>query len=108
MLSASLLEQLVADSEERVFPELTPRNVEVPVLPGKANVVVGMRRVGETSLALDLLTQRLEQGARGELGRSEVAEQPACTLHRHQKQERDNVFLRPALCSVGVCARFLE
>ncbi len=63
MPSAALLEQLVADSEERVFPELTPRNIEVPLLPGKANVIVGMRRVGKTSLAFSLLGRRLEQGA---------------------------------------------
>ncbi len=43
-----LIEELVADFERRRWPELTPRQLHLPRLPRKIDVVVGMRRSGKT------------------------------------------------------------
>ncbi len=44
----TFLEPLIDDFHERALPELTPRDAQSPALPGKANVVIGMRRTGKT------------------------------------------------------------
>ncbi len=43
-----IIEELVADFERRQWPELTPRQLVLPRLPRKIDVVVGMRRSGKT------------------------------------------------------------
>jgi len=43
------VEELVADFERRRLPEVTPRHLRMPRLPGKIDVIVGMRRSGKTS-----------------------------------------------------------
>jgi len=48
----ALFDTLVADAYERPLPELTPRAARLPWLKGKADAVVGMRRSGKTSFAL--------------------------------------------------------
>ena len=45
-----ILEEQIADFETRALPRVTPRRVELPGLPGKIDVVVGMRRSGKTCL----------------------------------------------------------
>ncbi len=42
------IDSLVADFQDRVLPELTPRRLELPGMPGKVDAVVGMRRSGKT------------------------------------------------------------
>lgn len=63
MIRPSFLEQLVADSAERTLPMLTPRRTVIAEIENKASVVVGMRRVGKTSLTLALLAEELTRGA---------------------------------------------
>lgn len=61
-MSAALFEQLVADSDERAFPRLTPRTTSLPWLDGKADVVIGMRRVGKTYFTFQVLERLLADG----------------------------------------------
>jgi predicted AAA+ superfamily ATPase len=42
------IEALIADFQERDLPRVTPRALSLPGLPGKADVIVGMRRSGKT------------------------------------------------------------
>lgn len=44
----AVIEALIADFQERELPRVTPRSLSLPSLPGKADVVVGMRRSGKT------------------------------------------------------------
>lgn len=44
-----VLERLIADFQQRDLPALTPRDVALPALEGKAGAVIGMRRSGRTS-----------------------------------------------------------
>lgn len=58
----TLLEQLIADFQERTLPKLTRRHVQLPMLPRKVDTVIGMRRSGKTwflyQVMADLLKQR--------------------------------------------------
>ncbi len=56
------IERLLADFEERVLPPVTPRRLELPALPGKADVVVGMRRSGKTWYVFQQIADRLAAG----------------------------------------------
>jgi len=58
----SLIEQIVADAEERAFPAGTPRDARLAWLPGKVDAVVGMRRTGKTWLLLQTLAAQVEGG----------------------------------------------
>ncbi|HNY29246.1 MAG TPA: ATP-binding protein [Fibrobacteria bacterium] len=59
----SVLSEKLADSLAGDIPPSTPRQVEgVPFFPGKATVVVGMRRVGKTTYLNQLRRERLESG----------------------------------------------
>jgi len=42
------LESLIVDFQDRPLPDLTPRDLVLPSLAGKADVLVGMRRSGKT------------------------------------------------------------
>jgi len=44
----NVISQLIDDFHERKLPELVPRNKEFSEVPGKADVVIGMRRSGKT------------------------------------------------------------
>jgi predicted AAA+ superfamily ATPase len=44
----NILDVLIDDFHERELPELVPRRLEMRWVPGKANVVIGMRRSGKT------------------------------------------------------------
>lgn len=57
-----LVEQLVADFQDRALPEVTPRRLELASLPGKADVVVGMRRSGKTWFLYQEIRKRLASG----------------------------------------------
>lgn len=58
----SLFEDWVAEFEERPLPRPTPRDVPLPLLPGKADALVGMRRVGKTWRIYQQLAELLDQG----------------------------------------------
>lgn len=44
-----LLRQKILDAQAVPLPRLTPRDVWMPAVPGKALAVIGMRRAGKTS-----------------------------------------------------------
>jgi predicted AAA+ superfamily ATPase len=44
-------------------PEFTPRDVQLPALPGKALAVIGMRRSGKTTFLWQCLTEQRSSGA---------------------------------------------
>ncbi len=48
MPSNDALEQLLAEFGERELPRVTPRDIELPQVDGKADVLIGMRRSGKT------------------------------------------------------------
>ncbi|MFZ2358813.1 MAG: ATP-binding protein [Anaerolineae bacterium] len=58
-----LLQQLIADSLAAPPPSLTRRDAYLPVIPGKAIAVVGMRRSGKTTFLWQCLSDRLQAGA---------------------------------------------
>jgi predicted AAA+ superfamily ATPase len=55
------LEQLIADFHERDLPALTPRDVSLPWLSGKADTIIGMRRSGKTWFLFQTVTQHVAQ-----------------------------------------------
>jgi predicted AAA+ superfamily ATPase len=58
-----VLTEKLSDSLARQPPSLTRRDVELPGVPGKALVVIGMRRSGKTSFLWQCLADRLAAGA---------------------------------------------
>lgn len=56
-----IADRLVAEHQALRLPPLTEREVRLPLLPGKADAIVGMRRSGKTWRVLQLL-QELERG----------------------------------------------
>ncbi|MCB9683787.1 MAG: ATP-binding protein [Alphaproteobacteria bacterium] len=56
------LEQVIRDGQEAPLAPLIPRDVRLWSLPGKADAVVGMRRVGKTSLLLAHMADRVAAG----------------------------------------------
>ncbi len=56
------IERLIRDNRERVLPELTSRDLELPHLPGKADVVIGMRRSGKTFALFQEMHRLLDSG----------------------------------------------
>jgi uncharacterized protein len=57
-----LFDRLIADFQERDLPRVTPRALALPELPGKADVVVGMRRSGKTYFLYQQIMERLASG----------------------------------------------
>ena len=58
----TLLEQLIADFHERNLPSLTPRYLRLPLLPNKADTVIGMRRSGKTYFVYQTISELLSKG----------------------------------------------
>jgi len=58
----AVIEALIADFQEREIPRVTPRSLSLPSLPGKADVVVGMRRSGKTWFLYQLIGDLLARG----------------------------------------------
>ncbi len=56
------LDFLLADFQQRPLPELVPRDVRLPEVPGKAVTLVGMRRCGKTYALFDRMHRLLGQG----------------------------------------------
>jgi uncharacterized protein len=57
-----LIDRLIADFQERELPRVTRRDLSLPGLPGKADVVVGMRRSGKTYFLYQQIGERLASG----------------------------------------------
>jgi uncharacterized protein len=57
-----LLRQKIVDSLALSPPSLTPREVHLPAVRGKALAVIGMRRSGKTTFLWQCLGERLEKG----------------------------------------------
>ena len=58
----TIIRQKIVDSLAALVPKLTPRDVWLPSVPGKAIAVIGMRRAGKTSLLWRILDDRLSRG----------------------------------------------
>jgi predicted AAA+ superfamily ATPase len=56
------LSRLIADFHEKPFPELTPRAARWPRVPGKINVVTGMRRTGKTYFCYQAMRDLVSEG----------------------------------------------
>jgi predicted AAA+ superfamily ATPase len=59
---AALIETLIADFQERELPRVTRRSLSLPALPGKVDVVIGMRRSGKTWFLYQQIADRLAEG----------------------------------------------
>jgi uncharacterized protein len=57
-----VIDALIADFLERELPRVTPRALTLPGLPGKADVVIGMRRSGKTFFLYQQIQERLARG----------------------------------------------
>jgi predicted AAA+ superfamily ATPase len=58
----ALIETLIADFQERDLPRVTRRKLSLPALPGKVDVVIGMRRSGKTWFLYQQIADRLAEG----------------------------------------------
>jgi predicted AAA+ superfamily ATPase len=61
-MSRQLFDQLISEAGERRFPVGTTRDVSLPSLPGKADALVGMRRVGKTWRMFQHRAARMAEG----------------------------------------------
>ena len=58
----TIFEQIIADNQEREWPDLIARDTPIREHKGKAAVVLGMRRVGKTSLCWQKIQDLERQG----------------------------------------------
>ncbi len=58
----TIIEQLIADFDERNLPELTRRHVQMPWLKNKIDTVIGMRRSGKTWFLYQTISDLLSKG----------------------------------------------
>ncbi len=58
----AILSQLIDDFHERELPILSLRDLELPSLPGKADVIIGMRRAGKTCFCFQRMKQLMDSG----------------------------------------------
>ena len=56
------IQEKLIDSKEMEFPQLTRREADDSLIPGKARAVIGMRRAGKTSFLYQYLADRLASG----------------------------------------------
>lgn len=61
-----VIERIIDDFHERDLPSLLPREVSLPRVPGKASVVIGMRRSGKTWFCYQQMQQLLAEGVEKE------------------------------------------
>jgi hypothetical protein len=59
---STTIRQKIIDTQAAPLPVLTPRDVWLPSVQGKATAVIGMRRSGKTSLMWQLLADRHAKG----------------------------------------------
>jgi predicted AAA+ superfamily ATPase len=60
--SDATLERLIAEQHDRPLPKVVRREVRVPGVPGKADVLIGMRRSGKTYTLFCEMQRLLDQG----------------------------------------------
>ena len=60
----TMLTQLIDDFHERKLPALVNREKESPYIPGKANVIIGMRRTGKTFFCYQQMHNLLMAGTK--------------------------------------------
>jgi hypothetical protein len=58
-----ILEHIIGDFQERALPQPTRRDVTVPMLPGKADTLIGMRRTGKSWRIFQAMNELLATGA---------------------------------------------
>lgn len=58
----TVIRQKIIDAQAAPLPALTPRDVWLPAVAGKATAVIGMRRAGKTSLLWQILADRVATG----------------------------------------------
>jgi predicted AAA+ superfamily ATPase len=58
----NVLDLLIDDFHERALPDLMPRHQAISWMPGKANVVIGMRRAGKTWFCYQKMKELLAEG----------------------------------------------
>jgi hypothetical protein len=56
------LDFLIGEFQESALPAMTPREIELPRVPRKASVVIGVRRAGKTFLVYQEIRRLLESG----------------------------------------------
>lgn len=61
-MSREAFATIIAEFEERDLPRPTPRHASLPNLPGKADALVGMRRVGKTWRLFQHIWKLLDRG----------------------------------------------
>ena len=61
-MASNLFASWVADFQARPLPGITPRTVSLPLLRGKVDALVGMRRVGKTWRVYQQLAELLDDG----------------------------------------------
>jgi hypothetical protein len=61
-----VIRQKLADEIRSDLPHWTRRDTRLPAVPGKAQAVIGMRRVGKTCFLRQLQRDRVERGAQRE------------------------------------------
>ncbi len=57
-----VISELILDFHGRSLPKLTPREAKLARIPGKIDVVVGMRRAGKTYFCYQTMQELLEEG----------------------------------------------
>jgi predicted AAA+ superfamily ATPase len=58
----TIIEQLIADFQERKLPNMTRRRAGLPWIPGKIDTVIGMRRSGKTWFLYQVMDELLQKG----------------------------------------------
>lgn len=58
----TILEHIIGDFQERALPQLTRRDVSVPMLPGKVDTLIGMRRTGKSWRIYQAMKELLAAG----------------------------------------------
>jgi uncharacterized protein len=58
----TILERIIADDQERVFPDIVVRDTAIREHKGNVAVVLGMRRTGKTFLCLQKIRELIRQG----------------------------------------------
>ena len=58
----TIIRQKIVDAQAAPVPAFTRRDVHLPMVPGKAKAVVGMRRSGKTTLLWQVIADRVASG----------------------------------------------
>lgn len=58
----TIIETIIAEFHERELPTVFPREAKLPEIPGKIDVVIGMRRTGKTFFLYQAMQRYLKQG----------------------------------------------